>query len=198
MLSNFEYPLLKSEAERKRRRDLLLEPHMKPLSHYLCALRAKLAEDAHIPDFDPCDDGINARAMFLFEAPQTQVQSGFISQENPDQTATNYRGLFAEAGINRKDTLVWNVVPWRVEKHIDATDVGRALPHIQELLSLLPHLEVIVLMGMQTWIAEPHLKTISRANIKRSWTTSALSFNAHKKRPEVLSVFQQVAAILNG
>lgn len=68
-----------------------------------------------MPDFDPCDGGIDARILCLLEAPGTQaVRTTFISQDNPDPTARNMRSILAEAGVPRRWIIIWNIVPWYV------------------------------------------------------------------------------------
>ena len=107
--------LLKEPTERDARLKMLNAPHMKPLTDYVAALRANLGEQYHIPNFDPCDGGIQARALFLLEAPGPRAKaSGFVSSNNPDPTAKNLWNLIHNAGIARTDTLIWNIVPWYV------------------------------------------------------------------------------------
>ena len=73
----------------------------------------KLAKQ--VPYFDPRDGGISARVLFMLEAPGPKaVWSGFISRDNPDPTARNFRHLLAVAGIAREETLLWNIVPWYI------------------------------------------------------------------------------------
>ncbi len=104
--------LLKDETERKRRAEMLALPHVKPLEDYLAAIKARCGEGREMPHFDPCDGGINARALFLLEAPGPKaVGSTFISRNNPDPTARNLWHLMNDANIPRSDTLLWNVVP---------------------------------------------------------------------------------------
>ncbi len=68
-----------------------------------------------VPHFDPLDGGINARVLFLLEAPGAKaVASGFVSRNNPDETARNFFDLNMAAGIARRDTVCWNVVPWYI------------------------------------------------------------------------------------
>lgn len=59
---------LRTGAEQERRRRLLLEPHIRPLTIFVKRLRAETGLGAAIPYFDPCDGGIKARSLFLLEA----------------------------------------------------------------------------------------------------------------------------------
>jgi len=42
------------------------------------------------------------------------MSSGFISRDNPDPSARNFRALLAGAGIPREKTVLWNIVPWYI------------------------------------------------------------------------------------
>jgi uracil-DNA glycosylase len=98
--------------ERGRRSGRLLSPHMRNLTEFVEALRSKTGYGEDIPNFDPADGGVEARCLFLLEAPgRKAVRSGFVSRNNPDETAKNFFKLNHEAGIPRHDTAIWNVVP---------------------------------------------------------------------------------------
>ena len=74
-----------------------------------------MGEDHKIPQFDPLDGGIDAECLFLLEAPGPKaVNSGFVSRNNPDETAKNFFELNVGAGLERSKTITWNVVPWYV------------------------------------------------------------------------------------
>src|SRR5689334_1377344 len=68
----------------------LQEPHIAPLTAFVDHLRAEAGPGASIPYFDPWDAGIGAEILFLLEAPGPKaVKSGFVSRNNPDETAKN-------------------------------------------------------------------------------------------------------------
>lgn len=86
--------------------------HVAPLSAYVRALRKEMGPEYSIPDFDSMDGGVKADCLFLLEAPGPKAKvSGFVSRDNPDETAKNFYLLNQEAGIDRKRTVVWNIVP---------------------------------------------------------------------------------------
>ena len=92
---------LKNSAERGKRKSMLEFPHMAPLKSFVEQIRMDFKRQA--PDFDPCDGGINARALFLLEAPGPRaLASGFISRNNPDPTARNTLNLFACTRLPRE------------------------------------------------------------------------------------------------
>jgi uracil-DNA glycosylase len=61
--------------------------------------------------------------------------------------------LLREAGVDRaRDVITWNIVPWyigddRKIRPADSQDLLEARPYLEELIALLPHLEVVVLLG---------------------------------------------------
>jgi hypothetical protein len=65
-----------------------------------------------VPDFDPLDGGVNAACLFVLEAPGSRaVGSGFVSRDNPDETAKNWMLLNHAAKMDRRRVAVWNIVP---------------------------------------------------------------------------------------
>jgi len=140
-------------TERTRRQGLLTLPAYDSFRNYLDEVRSICKLTAQVPDFDPCDGGVTARALFLLEAPGPQaVASGFVSRNNPDPTARNMCELLSEAGLLRKDTLLWNVVPWYCGdgQRIQAPsrdDIRKGLTVLPKLLAILRDLRCVVLVG---------------------------------------------------
>lgn len=156
-----------------------------------------------LPCFDPCDGGIRARALFLLEAPGRQaVGSAFISRNNPDQTAKNMCSLLQSAGLARRDTLLWNIVPWYVGdgsriRPVTPQDIQEALPYLKGLLGLLPHLRVVVLVGKKAQSAIGSLRPLTNVPIRATDHPSPRVFNVWpEKRAQVLAVFSQAADLL--
>src|SRR5688572_7487738 len=99
---------LKSSLERQRRKQMLNLPHVAPLTNFARELRD--SKVGAVPDFDPLDGGIQARALFLLEKPGPKAfESGFISRNNDDPTAENTFRFMQEAQISRQDVCIWNV-----------------------------------------------------------------------------------------
>jgi hypothetical protein len=101
------------------RKGLLNLPHIAPLSHFAATLRAQ--DRGEVPEFDPLDGGVDAKALFLFEKPGPMTDatktgkrsgSGVISRDNDDPTAEATFRFMQDAGIPRKLTITWNVIPW--------------------------------------------------------------------------------------
>ena len=188
----------------KARRQLLLSPHMKPLTEFVAALRTEMGPAAGIPDFDPWDGGTSAKLLFLLEAPGAKaVVSGFISRNNNDETAKNFFELNAEAGIPREQTITWNIVPWYIgsgTKIRAATriDTKAGIQSLSRLLELLPKLRAVVLIGRK---AEHAAEAIAKLNpelrIFRSPHPSPLFINnAPGNRDKVLSALREAAKYL--
>jgi len=107
---------LADSSARKARLAALSQPHVAPLAAYVQRLRQAAGHTGRVPDFDPLDGGILAECLFLLEAPGGRaVGSGFVSRNNPDETAKNFFLLNQEAGLSRACTVTWNVVRKRRE-----------------------------------------------------------------------------------
>lgn len=154
------------EVERKL--SLLQASHVAPLTAFVERLRTEMPEAA-IPYFDPTEAGVNARILLLLEAPGRRSAlergSNFVSPDNDDQSAQNMWELLAEVGTDRsRDIVTWNVVPWYLGdgtkiRPARADDLDEAREATKELLSMLPRVRVVVLLG------RPAAKAWSRLGI---------------------------------
>ena len=196
--------LLESEEAREERKRMLHLPHILPLVDYLDSVKEALGSDVKCPMFDPCDGGINAKALFLQQDPgEKAVKSGFISRNNPDQTARNTNHLLHDAGFRRKDTILWNIVPWYVGTgKIKDSDIERAMPFLEQLLSLIEDLKVIVLVGKKAQGAFSYLSRIAELPVLCSYHPSPLWINSDPNPParylDILVKFQEAKNILSG
>ncbi len=102
--------------------------------------------------------------MFLLEAPGPKARnSGFVSMNNPDETARNFFEVSREAGINRKRIIIWNAVPWYIGsgskiRPADSRDLAAGVGYLPELLLLLPKLRGVVLVGKKAKKAEHQVR----------------------------------------
>jgi hypothetical protein len=104
---------LTDPGEQRRRLALLNLPHMVPLTRYLGEIKQEESAERFIPNFDPCDGGIYAKGLFLLDSPDhATVESGFVSRNNMDYASRNLCVLMKRAGIDRRNTLIWNLTPW--------------------------------------------------------------------------------------
>ncbi len=134
------------------------DPHVQALNALADDLRSNrlpnLASDVtyDVPYFDPCDGGVGARVLFLFEKPGRRAAndggSGFISRDNNDETARATKRFLDEAGFSREETILWNVIPgWNGTRRITVPEKNHAQQQLGRLLSLLPQLTAVVLVG---------------------------------------------------
>ncbi len=77
--------------------------------------------------------------------------SGLLSLENNDRTARNCREAYDRHGVDWRDVIHWNVVPFPVAgvKNGGSTvaERARAVPWTREVVGLLKELEVVLLLG---------------------------------------------------
>jgi uracil-DNA glycosylase len=131
----------------------LNSPHALPLTRFVKELRRTQGAAYSVPFFDPCDGCADARVLFLGEAPGPKaVKSGFISRNNPDETAKNSFELHRDAGLARLDVALWNIVPWYVGakgkiRPVSESDLREARVWLTQLLGLLPKIRGVVLVG---------------------------------------------------
>lgn len=146
------------------RRGLLASPHVAPL----VALSQRIRE-AHglAPDADPLDGGTRARLLILLETPGPKVfRTGFVSRDNPNGTAVNLSHALRRAGIPRRDTLIWNVVPFVVHQPGALNraprrgEIEAGLAWLQPLIEILPDLRAVVMAGRSAERAAPVLERL--------------------------------------
>jgi hypothetical protein len=148
---------------RERRQIMLYESHIAPLTAYADRLRA-CGGAMEVPYFDPLDGGIDARILFfLCEKPGPMTGqgagSGFISRNNDDPSAEATFEFMRQAGIPRKLTVTWNVVPWwNGTRKVTGPELREGIGCVRELISLLPELRAVVLVGAKAGRAEGQLR----------------------------------------
>jgi uracil-DNA glycosylase len=139
-----------------------------------------------VPGFDPKNGNEQAKYLFLLEAPGPKaVQTGYISFDNPDPSARNFRQLLDAAGIHRSEIAIWNTVPWYIgneeKTRIRAAqgyDIRGSLEYLADIIAEIPGLEYIVLMGSAS----------RKAHVFLSKTTSAKIVSCHHTSNRVKNV----------
>ena len=152
---------MRDAGVRKRRKAMLQQSHVAFLSAYVRKLR-KLKR-GEVPDFDPLDGGAEARILFLLEKPGPMTAengkragSGFISRNNDDATAAATCDFMRMAGIPRKMTVTWNIIPWwNGTRKVTASEVREGAECVKELIGLLPKLRAVVMVGVKAARARP-------------------------------------------
>lgn len=138
---------------------------MAPLAAYVAGLRRP---GVAVPDFDPLDGGTEAQVLFLLEKPGPQAvpsgageDAGFISRDSHGGTAEALRRFMLEAGLPRRDTVIWNVIPWwNGSIAVTATERAAGLRELPHALALLPRLHTAVLVGRTAAWARPVLQRL--------------------------------------
>lgn len=90
----------------------------------------------------------------LLETPGPRgEQVRIVSCDNPTGTARNLGKFLQEAGIARRDQLLWNTVPWIVHapnarnRALRRDEIAEGLKLLPALLARLPALRVVLLAG---------------------------------------------------
>jgi uracil-DNA glycosylase len=194
---------LGNEQERKNRLSMLGDSHIAPLTVFVEELRTEIGPDYDVPYFDPLDGGIEAKALFVLEAPGAKAtQSGFISRDNPDETAKNMLAFLIEAELKRSDTILWNVVPWYIGddtriRPANSRDIRDGLPYLEKLTKLLPHLKVIALVGKKASRASAMIRSITQLPVIETYHPSPRFVNIETgNREKIISSFREVSAHL--
>jgi uracil-DNA glycosylase len=104
-----------------------------------------------VPGFDPSNGNEDAKYLFLLEAPGPgALDTGMISFDNPDPTASNFRNQLSRAGITRDET---------------AADVHEGMEYLDPLIAAMRYLRCVVLVGSAARRAHMHLSRITTARI---------------------------------
>jgi len=186
---------LQHQSERKRRRRMLQEKHVRSLTVFVEAIRAERGLSNEVPHFDPLDGGVMSTILGLMELPGPKtVASGFISRNNPDPTARNMCAIQDRSGIPRRSIALWNIVPWSVDL-INAQEMQDAEPYLIRLIKLLPELRVIVLFGRRAQSQRDLVRRCFDGEILEAWHTSGQALNPHpSRREEIVSILKRAHA----
>lgn len=182
----------------------LYEPHVNKLTAFVDHIRRERGCGDAVPYFDPADGGVEAECLFVLEAPGPKaVRSGFISRNNPDESAKNFLELNAKAGVPRNRTIICNIVPWYVGscgriRPADSTDIEEGWPYLLQLIDILPSLRVVVLVGGKAQRVATRLRA-ARSALRQMVCPhpSPMFINRKPQNREVLlAALQEVAATL--
>ena len=172
------------------------------LSKLVQQIRTDRNLTTQVPDFDPNNGNESAKYLFLLEAPGPRaVVSGKISFDNQDPTAANFREQLSEAGVARADIVIWNIVPWYIGNPDSAViraagqqDINEGITYLKQLLSCLPQLKCIVLVGGAAKRAHLHLSSTTTARLVCCHHPSArvmnVNPNASQENIEIFRLIQ--------
>ncbi|WAK04460.1 uracil-DNA glycosylase [Methylobacter sp. YRD-M1] len=143
------------------------EIHIAPLTNFVRELQERMGREVSIPYFDPWDGSVETEVLYLLEAPGPKaVNSGFISRNNPDETAKNFFELNRDAGIHRRRTVIWNIVPWYIGngsriRAAKSEDIAQGRDSLVHLFEHLPKLRAVVLVGAKAQKVEKELTQLN-------------------------------------
>jgi uracil-DNA glycosylase len=166
-------------------------------------IRTERGLTIEVPGFDTKNGNELAKYLFLLEAPGPRaVETGQISFDNPDPSARNLREQLAAAGIAREEIALWNIVPWYIGnkagtsiRAANGSDVCAGTNYLAPLVSAMPNLCCIVLVGGAARKAHMFLSRITTARIVTCHHSSARVINitpeAAKENIEVFALLRQ-------
>ena len=170
------------------------DPHVRSLMELVWELR-KAGLDT--PSVDPNDGGKKARALFLLESPGPKaVGTKYISRDNPDQSARNMGKALESAGFQRKDVVLWNVVPQCVSsvdknKRVSSRQIREAAPYTQKFIDKLENLRVVVFCGSSAKKALRYLKIPASVKTLQTYHPGAKAYNKECFRAHLLATFRE-------
>lgn len=93
------------------------------------------------------------------------VKSGFVSRNNPDETAKNLWLMTRDAGLDRRECIVWNVCPWYVGtaskiRPVRAAEVRESADALGWLLGQLDQLRCVALVGRKAQLATKTVEAV--------------------------------------
>ncbi|HEY8611209.1 MAG TPA: uracil-DNA glycosylase [Roseomonas sp.] len=157
---------LSDPQERAARHALLRDAvHTAPIR--ALAQRIREATGRPVPEPDPLDGGAEARLLLLLETPGPRMmEDSIVSRDKPGGTGANLRRFLDAARIPRRETLIWNAVPWMI--HVPgalnraprAAELRFGLAWIPPLLDAMPRLRVAVLAGRVAAEAGPAIRSV--------------------------------------
>lgn len=172
----------------------LEEPHLLPI---MDLIRAWRRDGLDVPNPDPNDGGVRAKAVFLLESPgPCAVGTNFISRDNPDPSARNMKAVLKLAGLERDETFLWNVVPYCVStssRNANASprQVREAAPLTQKLIDIMPDLRAVVLCGIPAQRATRYLTIACR--VFKTFHPGLRAYNRPRCREHFHETFAEVA-----
>lgn len=125
--------------------------------------------------------------------------SGFISRDNDDPTAENTFRFMRAAGVDRTRTVIWNTVAgWNGTRAIIPAELEGGIRDLSRLLSLLPRLTTIVLVGRKAERAEEKILELGDYAIFKSAHPSQQVWAGYRDRWEAIPTAWERAAIVAG
>lgn len=117
----------------------LLMPNVAQLTRWVIS---QSTGDNTLPYFDPLDGGVYAKILILLESPaRTVSRARYVSRDNPGPAQRNLKSFMEQVGLERRETVIWNLYPWLPDLEKPKASLRRAQIEegIEKLITLLPH-----------------------------------------------------------
>ena len=144
------YRKMRDQAYREAVLARLGEAHIAPITALVNRLRT--VGRGWMPYVAPTYGGVKSLALFIFQDPGPATHevggSQLLCHQNDDPSAERFSRLLDASGISHADIMTWNAYPWYVHgTKVTAAQLDAAQPALEELLGLLPQLNVVVPSG---------------------------------------------------
>jgi len=156
-----------------------------PFQNLVSRIKQEKGSDG-VPDFDPDGGSEASEYLFLLEAPGPKSLankgSGIISISNEDPTARRLKEQLDQAGFQKGEVVVWNIVPWYLGddggiESASVDNIREARPYLDALIEAMPKLKYVVLVGQKARHSFVYLSSHSRFVILGLHHTSNQSFS---------------------
>lgn len=186
-------------------------PHVAPINQLVDEMRRE--RGAGMPYVAPIYGGIAAEVLFMFQDPgrgtdEARAGSGFLCAENDDPSAQLFAECLDAAGLAVSRVVTWNASPWLrpgPRGSPTAQELESGVEPAIRLLSLLPELRVVILMGkiaQDGWrrLCRRHPAMLHRYVVSEGLHTSPLGItngSQHRKSEGVEVVVSVMRAALD-
>ena len=172
----------------------LRDPHVLPLTTLIEKMRAR---NINVPHIDPRDGGIKAQVLIFLETPGPKAVNGFVSRDNDDPTARNFKNTCEGVGLCRELTALWNVVPQCLSiptksmnpKHVD---IRNAIDDTRRFIAEFGGLRAIVFCGGSAKYSRTQLKLDHDGQFS-TYHTGNRAY--HRYRHHIRETFRAVAKL---
>lgn len=199
---------------RQTQLDGVYAEHIAPINRLVDRLR-DTAGGGWMPHVAPIYGGVNARILQVMRDPGPKTNSevgfagsGFLCLENDDATAERLATLLDEVNLQASDCVAWNAYPWYINAPPNAEQLEAGVQPLVELLTLLPRLQVVMLLGnhaQSSWgrLGKREPDVARRYRVIETRHTGHMAFIGTPKqkarwRADQLAAFREAAAILRG
>lgn len=172
----------------------LSEPHVLRLAKLIEGIRRRGCD---VPDIDPNDGGTHAKVLFFLETPGPRAVNGFVSRDNDDPTARNFKNLCEQVGLRREVTALWNVVPQCLSTPMQNVNPSRenirgAIDDTRRFIAEFHDLRAIVFCGKSA----KYSKALLNLEHEGQFSTYHTGNRASRYRPHVRDTFRVVAELI--